>query len=408
MTVDPGPDIPPVIDYDFQLLLKDALGLNLAPGVGVQTILSVTDPEGAFADDSIYLFKELDGSITGRVGSGAGNPVAFTVSISDPVDNPEDPSDATLKVDQILAIDHHQYLLDQGFAFNAANGNYYKLVDGDFDWTTASAQAGALGGFLATVTSAQENAFIAGLFDDNAATSPDGAWLGGGDTAVEGVYRWLTGPEAGQLFTYTNWELNALPFPQQEPNDAQFPGDDDFVTIGRFDTSFSGDAGTWNDDGDPSHGGARGYVVEISGNQFDQQAFLDIFGGSDLAGIAVQLTATVTDDDGDFGLRLCRAQRHEHDLVRRRRPRHRRRPGLHRPGRGPGAHRQLRLYSRHLRQRRRHIRAAAERRERSAGRARQLRRAGSARSYRRVQQRCFRCRHLRSHHRRRGKRSGAR
>ena len=288
VVVDPGPD-PVTVEYEFSLLLRNVAGSDVGPGVGVETTLSVIDPSpyGAltnYPDPTIYLFKEPVGSdpdvqvITGRVGNNPAGEIAFRVTLTDDDATPSDPNDATLKVEQILPISHNQHLLDAGFVFNAATGNYYKLVDGDFSWSEADAAATGMGGYLATITSAQENAFIAALFDNNAATSPDGAWLGGGDTAVEGVYRWLTGPEAGNLFTYTNWEQNALPFPQQEPNDAQFPGDDDYVTIGRFDTSFSGDAGTWNDDGDPSHGGARGYIVEISGNKFDEQAFLDIFG----------------------------------------------------------------------------------------------------------------------------------
>jgi hypothetical protein len=95
-------------------------------------------------------------------------------------------------------------------------GNFYDFVPGSFTWPNA--RTGALGlshlgapGFLATVTSAAEDAFLATL-------APIG-WLGGTDQAVEGTWRWADGPEANQIFwvggpggsappgTYTNWGL---------------------------------------------------------------------------------------------------------------------------------------------------------------------------------------------------------
>ena len=71
-------------------------------------------------------------------------------------------------------------------------------------WTNAEAAAQAsvfLGanGHLATVTSQQENDFLIGLVSSPGAGFL-GAWMGG--KAPEG---WLTGPENGNAFTYTNW-----------------------------------------------------------------------------------------------------------------------------------------------------------------------------------------------------------
>ena len=94
------------------------------------------------------------------------------------------------------------------------NGHFYDFVSGNFTWDAARAAAlsqSHLGqpGYLATVTSAAEEAFIATL-------APIG-WLGGTDQAVEGVWRWADGPEANQIFwnggpggsappgTFTNW-----------------------------------------------------------------------------------------------------------------------------------------------------------------------------------------------------------
>ncbi|NDC00501.1 MAG: hypothetical protein EBZ83_03675, partial [Verrucomicrobia bacterium] len=75
-------------------------------------------------------------------------------------------------------------------------------------------------GYLANITSAQENAFVLGLLQE---VGKD-AWLGGSDSAGAG-YRWFDGPEAGTLFwngvgsggtpvsgQYSNWGAG-------EPND---------------------------------------------------------------------------------------------------------------------------------------------------------------------------------------------
>jgi hypothetical protein len=72
-------------------------------------------------------------------------------------------------------------------------GNFYDFVPGDFSWPAAQAAALALSHqgqpeYLATVTSAAEDAFLATL-------APIG-WLVGTDQALEGTWRWANGPEA--------------------------------------------------------------------------------------------------------------------------------------------------------------------------------------------------------------------
>lgn len=77
----------------------------------------------------------------------------------------------------------------------------------------AAARAAALAsshlglqGYLATITSAQEQAFIESSFPFLVGFGATGhAWLGGSDAAVEGEWRWLDGPEAGQPLTHTHW-----------------------------------------------------------------------------------------------------------------------------------------------------------------------------------------------------------
>jgi hypothetical protein len=132
---------------------------------------------------------------------------------------------------------------------SGGNGNYYEYIQTARTWADARAAALAssyLGnaGYLATVTSAAENAFIGTLASDG--------WLGGTDQAVEGQWRWADGPEAGQLFWtggpggsasgYSSWNAG-------EPND--FGGEDFLHRNG----------GAWNDLPGSS---ARGYFVEYS------------------------------------------------------------------------------------------------------------------------------------------------
>ena len=100
--------------------------------------------------------------------------------------------------------------------YQAFNGHFYKFVNAYVTHSEAAAAAAAAGGHLATITSAQENAFLAGLMAEANAWGY-GGWLGGSDAASEGVWRWTEGPEAGKNFwnglgngsapggAYTNW-----------------------------------------------------------------------------------------------------------------------------------------------------------------------------------------------------------
>lgn len=98
------------------------------------------------------------------------------------------------------------------------NGHWYEYVSTGsifvgigFDAARAAALGSShqgLQGYLATVTSAQEQAFIQSSFPFLLGFGATGnAWLGGSDAAVEGEWRWLDGPEAGQSFAYANWLL---------------------------------------------------------------------------------------------------------------------------------------------------------------------------------------------------------
>ncbi|MDF1726467.1 MAG: VCBS domain-containing protein [Sulfitobacter sp.] len=141
---------------------------------------------------------------------------------------------------------------DQTIHVNLANGHFYQLIDVGYTWSQASADAALRGGHLATITSQQEMDFIADIQAGDLL-----AWLGGSDAAVEGTWRWVEGPEAGQIFwqgaadgsapvgAYANW-MNLQPTGPTLP-------DEDY-------------AHTWIDEAwnDASAGNPRAYYLEYS------------------------------------------------------------------------------------------------------------------------------------------------
>ena len=134
-------------------------------------------------------------------------------------------------------------------------------------WTTAKTAAASsmneyfgLTGYLATITTAEENAFIIGKVSGI-------AWLGASDAETEGTWKWVTGPEAGTVILtpytgveesdpYSNWNGTG------EPNDSN---NADYLHIMDWTTP----AGRWNDL--PDNGSvegpykATGYIIEWNG-----------------------------------------------------------------------------------------------------------------------------------------------
>jgi hypothetical protein len=141
---------------------------------------------------------------------------------------------------------------------SGGNGHWYKPVPGfpGITWTLANELAKAEGGYLATITSAEEDAFVFSLvvndpqywkFDHNYS----GAALGGSqqDGAPEpaGGWYWVT----GESWTYSNWYA-------EQPNNQ--PGATPEERL-----QFFGPDGQWNDLGklDSNLGG---YVIERNTN----------------------------------------------------------------------------------------------------------------------------------------------
>lgn len=166
-----------------------------------------------------------------------------------------------------------------------ANGHWYEYVMGPHTWDEALAQASKLThlgqrGYLATVTSAEENAFIANL-----GYGHFWAWLGGSDRGSEGNWTWRAGPEAGQAFNYhqsADWANNAF-------------GGQDVLAINSYIWQdrmyvYEGQSGRWNDFGELNSvlahvTGRLMYVVEYGGMEVPEPTSLAlVLGGLIAAG----------------------------------------------------------------------------------------------------------------------------
>jgi hypothetical protein len=114
-------------------------------------------------------------------------------------------------------------LVNRGEVFYTDNNHLYKFITSTLTWTAAKTAAEAqtaygVSGYLATIASSAENAFVA------ARLTADG-WFGASDSGSEGAWKWVTGPENGTTFwngasggsvvsgQYANWNSG-------EPNDS--------------------------------------------------------------------------------------------------------------------------------------------------------------------------------------------
>lgn len=137
-----------------------------------------------------------------------------------------------------------------GKNYNPSNGHYYEFITGSQTWEAARAAAknrtfNGLQGYLATITSAEENAFV------TSKTGGSAAWIGGADLDVEGSWQWMDGPEAGQVFWTSacgaalvgNCPATGMfnSFNTTEPNDYQPNGGEDGLQL------LVGGSGLWND-----------------------------------------------------------------------------------------------------------------------------------------------------------------
>ncbi|MDB2619590.1 DUF4347 domain-containing protein, partial [Litoricolaceae bacterium] len=198
--------------------------------------------------------------------------------------------------------------------------HYYEYVSGSLAWDAAVTAAASrtivdqggntLTGYLVTVTSAEENAFINSKLAGN-------AWMGASDATTEGVWQWVTGPEAGMQF----WEgdLNAgnsitsnYGAAVVDTYDLDNDGDTTELTYGGWASGepnnwgtgedvahFYAGTGTWNDF--PNSASVSGYVVEYN----SVTEYTPVGGTFELAvsrNAAPTISITAPAGDGEFNV----------------------------------------------------------------------------------------------------------
>ena len=146
-------------------------------------------------------------------------------------------------------------------AWNHPDGttHYYLpiAVPHGITWDAAQDSAGVLDGYLATITSADEDAFVYGLIDSSGYWRERGAgvlagpWIGGyqleGSAEPEGGWFWITAEE----FSYSNW-TSTQPDERNNTNQNRI----------HFGESQGGRVPTWDDQGASQE--LNGFVVELS------------------------------------------------------------------------------------------------------------------------------------------------
>lgn len=162
-----------------------------------------------------------------------------------------------------------------GVDFLVSTGHFYQFFAASrVSWSQAKAQAETkeifgLKGYLTTITSQEENAFILERVSGT-------AWIGASDENQEGTWRWVTGPEGeangglGTLLTsgYENWNT-------AEPNNNG--GNEHYAHM----MDWTSPPGRWNDL--PNAGGSgdfepTGYIVEYGGQTGDPDVLSSISG----------------------------------------------------------------------------------------------------------------------------------
>jgi VCBS repeat-containing protein len=178
--------------------------------------------------------------------------------------------------------------------YNSDNGHVYEFVNNVVSWEQAFSLASAssisgVNGYLGTITSAAENAFVHDAAYTRISVGYYGSmWLGASDSVAEGSWYWVSGPEAGTQFwqgagpngihgelgspvdgQYSNWRGGVYDAPNSDNGE---PGDENADYALMLVQNGGGEPlGTW-EDGANSYTpvstnlpGGNAYLIEYSG-----------------------------------------------------------------------------------------------------------------------------------------------
>jgi hypothetical protein len=256
-------------------------GLGNGQFVSVGAFSLGSDPYGIATGDF-----DRDGADDVVAGARGGS--ALTVGLSRP------------QPDALLIVEAESELLDVPTIYFDNHIYQYFSIPGGTAWTTSFEAASTrslngLRGYLATITSAAEQLAIFeafGSFPDTVEPRGTGNTiaLGGSDSAKEGEWRWVAGPESGQLFNFNNWR-------EGEPNNG-WPGQHFLQIVSVW-------GGAWDDVWDNplsvgSTGTITGYIVEYGGLPSTYAIFID----SDDVNEGSSVTFTIDTTNVEWGTAL--------------------------------------------------------------------------------------------------------
>ena len=201
-----------------------------------------------------------------------------------------------------------------GASYNKANGHYYKHVAAtNVDFTVAQAAAASddqkyngLTGYLVTITSAAENAFVFGKTTGDAwiGASDDGSLTENTHAEPEGTWEWVAGPENGETFhcqagtgddaeaAHGDCTVGTYNYVNWDPQGSQGGEPNDFGAGARSENCahIRASDGEWNDYL-CTNDAVDAYIIEYGG-----------MGGT--ATIEVEITLTITSTESTAGFTI--------------------------------------------------------------------------------------------------------
>jgi hypothetical protein len=129
----------------------------------------------------------------------------------------------------LFAASAHANLLSGPIHYEGTGHDYY--LTSQSNWTDAEALAVSMGGHLASISDAAENAWVCNTFSAYGGMNRQ-LWIGLNDLGSPGQFGW----SSGEAVTFTNWS----------PGEPNYIGDERFVYI--YGPGIPRPAGQWNNE----------------------------------------------------------------------------------------------------------------------------------------------------------------